>query len=200
MSQSADQAHPTYDVDDAVNRLRADYDMTPYTSNSYPQSAPGQLAAVAYLFGLETPEVATARVLEIGCGAGGNLIPFAAAHPRARVVGIDLSQVQIDHGRPRVHALGLDNLRLLAGDIVQVTPGARRVSFMWSYPNMMPLPAAEVRRVAERLAPWSYDRIYGAFAGQEVARDGPAIVARSAARYAEILKEHRAGHTNDPAE
>jgi hypothetical protein len=89
---------------------------------------------------------------------------------------------------------------LLAGDIVQVTPGARRVSFMWSYPNMMPLPAAEVRRVAERLAPWSYDRIYGAFAGQEVARDGPAIVARSAARYAEILEEHRPGHTNDPAE
>jgi hypothetical protein len=89
---------------------------------------------------------------------------------------------------------------LLAGDIVQVTPGARRVSFMWSYPNMMPLPAAEVRRVAERLAPWSYDRIYGAFAGQEVARDGPAIVARSAARYVEILEEHRPGHTNDPAE
>ena len=83
MSQSADQAHPTYDVDDAVNRLRADYDMTPYTSNSYPQSAPGQLAAIGYLFGLDTPEVATARVLEIGCGAGGNLIPFAAAHPRA---------------------------------------------------------------------------------------------------------------------
>jgi hypothetical protein len=89
---------------------------------------------------------------------------------------------------------------LLPGDIVQVAPGARRVSFMWSYPNLMPLPAAEVRRVAERLAPWSYDRIYGAFAGQEVARDGPAIVARSAARYAEILEEHRAGHTNDPAE
>src|ERR1700722_10458152 len=123
LSQSADQAHPTYDVDDAVNRLRADYDMTPYTSNSYPQSAPGQLAAIGYLFGLDTPEVATARVLEIGCGAGGNLIPFAAAHPRARVVGIDLSQVQIDHGRPCVHALGLNNLQLLAGDtrLVSIT-------------------------------------------------------------------------------
>jgi hypothetical protein len=69
---------------------------------------------------------------------------------------------------------------------------------MWSYPNMMPLSAAEVRRVAERLAPWSYDRIYGAFAGQEVARDGPAIVARSAARYAELLEEQRPGHANDP--
>ena len=77
---------------------------------------------------------------------------------------------------------------LLAGDIVQVTPGARRVSFMWSYPNMMPLPAAAVRRAAGRLAPWPYDRIYGAFPGQEVAQGGPAVGARSAARYVELLE------------
>ncbi|MHB0708149.1 MBL fold metallo-hydrolase [Roseomonas mucosa] len=78
---------------------------------------------------------------------------------------------------------------LLAGDIVQVAPGARRVSFMWSYPNMMPLPAAEVRRVASRLAPWSFGRIHGAFQGQDVRAEGDAIVARSAARYTELLGE-----------
>jgi hypothetical protein len=44
-----------------------------------------------------------------------------------------------------------------------------------------------VRQVVERLAPWPYERIYGAFAGQDVAHDGPAIVARSAARYLELL-------------
>ncbi|UFN50030.1 MBL fold metallo-hydrolase [Roseomonas sp. OT10] len=76
---------------------------------------------------------------------------------------------------------------LMAGDIVQVAPGAKRVSFLWSYPNMMPLPAAEVRRMAARLAPLRYERIYGAFLGQEVAADGPGIVARSAARYVELL-------------
>jgi hypothetical protein len=76
---------------------------------------------------------------------------------------------------------------LLPGDIVQVTPGARRVSFLWSYPNMMPLPAAEVRSIAARLAPWHYGRIYGAFTGQDVPRNGPAIVAASAARYVELL-------------
>lgn len=76
---------------------------------------------------------------------------------------------------------------LLPGDIVQITPGARRASFMWSYPNMMPLGAAEVRRVAERLAPWRYARIYGAFQGQDVRADGPGLVARSAARYVELL-------------
>ncbi len=82
---------------------------------------------------------------------------------------------------------------LLAGDIVQVTPGARRVSFMWSYPNMLPLPAHEVRRIAERLAPWTYERIYGAFTGQEVPGGGPAIVARSAARYVELLEGGQPG-------
>jgi hypothetical protein len=76
---------------------------------------------------------------------------------------------------------------LLPGDVVQVAPGARRVSFMWSYPNMMPLSAADVRQVAARLAPFDYDRIYGAFTGQEVPRGGPAIVASSAARYVELL-------------
>jgi len=102
---------------DAVDALRADYDATPYAFNSFPQSAPGQLAAIAYLFGLETPEISTARVLEIGCAGGGNLMPFAAAHPGARVVGIDLSPVQIDQGRARAQALCLQNLELVAGDI-----------------------------------------------------------------------------------
>ena len=62
--QPANQARATYDIDDAIDRLRADYDTTPYNSMSYPPSAPGHLAAVAYLFGLETPDVSTARVLE----------------------------------------------------------------------------------------------------------------------------------------
>jgi methyltransferase-like protein len=48
------------------------------------------------------------------------LIPFAAAHRRARAVGIDLSQVQIDQGRTRAQALSLDNLQLLAGDIARM--------------------------------------------------------------------------------
>jgi glyoxylase-like metal-dependent hydrolase (beta-lactamase superfamily II) len=77
---------------------------------------------------------------------------------------------------------------LLSGDTVQVTPGARRVSFMWSYPNLMPLPALAVRRIAGRLAPWSYERIYGVFPGQDVASGGSALVARCAARYEELLE------------
>jgi methyltransferase-like protein/SAM-dependent methyltransferase len=104
-------------MDDAVDQVRAEYDEVPYESHAFPQTAPGHLAAVAHLFGLDVPDVSTARVLEIGCSTGGNLIPFAAWHPGATVVGIDLSDVQIDIGRERVQQLGIDNLTLLQGDI-----------------------------------------------------------------------------------
>lgn len=93
---------------DAIDQLRADYDATPYHSDSVPQSAPGPLAAIAHLFGLDAPDVSRARVLAIGCAAGGNLLPFAVAHPEARVVGVDLSHVQIEQGCARVSGLGLD--------------------------------------------------------------------------------------------
>jgi hypothetical protein len=76
---------------------------------------------------------------------------------------------------------------LLVGDIVQVTPGAHQVSFMWSYPNMLPLSLVEVRGVADRLSSWSFERIYGAFAGQDVERCADEVVTRSAKRYIERL-------------
>jgi methyltransferase-like protein/2-polyprenyl-3-methyl-5-hydroxy-6-metoxy-1,4-benzoquinol methylase len=104
----------------AVDDLRAAYDEAPYESYAQPQSAPGQLAAIAWAFGLDPPDVNGARVLEIGCAAAGNLIPFAAMHPLARTVGIDLSQVQIEQGRRRVRALGLDNVELIHSDIADI--------------------------------------------------------------------------------
>jgi glyoxylase-like metal-dependent hydrolase (beta-lactamase superfamily II) len=76
---------------------------------------------------------------------------------------------------------------LLSGDIIQVASDVRRVSFLWSYPNMMPLPAREVVRIGEALAPWQFDRIYGAFLGKEVACDAKEVLARSISRYVELL-------------
>ena len=78
---------------------------------------------------------------------------------------------------------------LLSGDIIQVAQDPRRVSFMWSYPNMMPLSASVVRRIADTAAAWRFDRIYGAFPGRNVMADGNAVVERSAERYIELLSE-----------
>jgi hypothetical protein len=76
---------------------------------------------------------------------------------------------------------------VLSGDIVQVAADLNRVSFLWSYPNMMPLSAMTVRRIADTLAAWTFDRIYGAFPGRQVLNNGARVVERSAARYVELL-------------
>jgi glyoxylase-like metal-dependent hydrolase (beta-lactamase superfamily II) len=72
---------------------------------------------------------------------------------------------------------------LLSGDIVQVIPDRRYVSFMRSYPNLIPLPEREVRRIERALAPFDFDRIYGAWWRSVVPTDGKAAVVRSAERY-----------------
>jgi len=76
-----------------------------------------------------------------------------------------------------------DGRALLSGDIVQVLPGGRWVSFMYSYPMLIPLPASEVSRIAAALEPWDYDRIIGAWWGRVVREDAKGVVRRSAERY-----------------
>lgn len=72
---------------------------------------------------------------------------------------------------------------LLTGDIAQVTPDRTHVSFMRSYPNLLPLGAAAVRGIAARLAPWPYDRIYGAFWDRVIERDAKRALQASVDRY-----------------
>jgi glyoxylase-like metal-dependent hydrolase (beta-lactamase superfamily II) len=77
---------------------------------------------------------------------------------------------------------------LLTGDILQVVQDRRFVSFMYSYPNYVPLPAATVRRMVERLEPYPFERVFGAWFGAVVRADAKAAVRRSAERYIEALE------------
>ena len=200
MTKPADQAHATDDFDDAVDQLRADYDRTPYNSVSFPPSAPGQLAAVAHLFGLETPEVSSARVLEIGCATGGNVIPFAAAHPRARVVGLDLSQVQVDLGRARVQALGLTNVEFVAGDIARMDLTAfGQFDFIIAHGVYSWVPSAvqeallsAFRRLLapEGVAYMSYN-VYPGWKSKQVLRDAMQLASGASATPDEKVREAR---------
>jgi glyoxylase-like metal-dependent hydrolase (beta-lactamase superfamily II) len=72
---------------------------------------------------------------------------------------------------------------LLSGDIVQVLPGGRWVSFMYSYPMLIPLPAREVERMVATLEPYDFEPIYGAWWDRVVPEDGKGTVRRSADRY-----------------
>ncbi|MDK9357421.1 MBL fold metallo-hydrolase [Lelliottia sp. V106_10] len=77
---------------------------------------------------------------------------------------------------------------LLAGDILQVTPGADRVSFMWSYPNMLPLPGSAVKGITDRLKTVSFERLYGAFEGQNITENAHEIVMQSGEKYISCMK------------
>jgi hypothetical protein len=77
--------------------------------------------------------------------------------------------------------------KLLVGDIVQVGMDRHWVSFMYSYPNLVPLPAETVRRMVEKLEPYEFDRVYGAWWGRVVERDGKERVRASAERYVAAL-------------
>ena len=72
---------------------------------------------------------------------------------------------------------------LLSGDIIQVVPDRKHVSFMYSYPNYMPLPASAVERIMRAVEPFEFNRVYGAFWDMVIERDGKAAVRRSAERY-----------------
>ncbi|MAT97050.1 MAG: MBL fold metallo-hydrolase [Anaerolineaceae bacterium] len=77
---------------------------------------------------------------------------------------------------------------LLTGDILQVVSDRRYVSFMYSYPNLIPLPAREVRRIVAAVEPYAYDRIYGAWWDRVVAENAKTAVHRSADRYIQHLQ------------
>jgi glyoxylase-like metal-dependent hydrolase (beta-lactamase superfamily II) len=81
-----------------------------------------------------------------------------------------------------------DRRALLSGDIVQVIPDRRFVSFMYSYPNLIPLPEASIRAIVDALEPFTFDTIHGAWWGTLVRSDGSGVVKRSADRYLRALR------------
>jgi hypothetical protein len=72
---------------------------------------------------------------------------------------------------------------LLTGDIITVVQDRRYVSFMRSYPNLIPLGPVAIRRIVERIEPFSFDHIYGGWWHANVRSDAKARVTRSAERY-----------------
>jgi len=72
---------------------------------------------------------------------------------------------------------------LLTGDVAMVAMDRRSLSFMYSFPNYIPLNAPAVRRIADVVAPLSFDRIYGAWWGRNIADGAKAAFEASVQRY-----------------
>ncbi|MEM7535539.1 MAG: MBL fold metallo-hydrolase [Chloroflexota bacterium] len=76
---------------------------------------------------------------------------------------------------------------LLTGDIIQVVPDRRYVSFMYSYPNLIPLSSVKVQQVVDAVQPYDFARIYAAWWGRVMQQDAKIAVSRSATRYIQAL-------------
>jgi glyoxylase-like metal-dependent hydrolase (beta-lactamase superfamily II) len=76
---------------------------------------------------------------------------------------------------------------LLSGDSITVVQDRRYVSFMYSYPNLIPLSEGAVRRIVSSVEPFPYERVYGAWDGRVVASAGPRSVHESAERYIRFI-------------
>lgn len=78
---------------------------------------------------------------------------------------------------------------LLTGDTIYVVADHAWVSFMYSYPNLIPLPAYKIRSIRDMIAPYPFDRLYSGFAGRVVSTDASVAVQRSAERYLKAIEE-----------
>ena len=100
------------------------YEEIPYRGRAFTQTHPSRLASLAHLFGVAAAHPATCRVLEIGCGDGGNLIPMAHGLPEATFVGIDTSASAIGAARARAQELGLHNVTFEEMSLADHAPAA----------------------------------------------------------------------------
>ncbi|MEU1729912.1 MBL fold metallo-hydrolase [Streptosporangium sp. NPDC020145] len=93
--------------------------------------------------------------------------------------GVHFEGGQVLHRREGAHGPAA----LFSGDILQVVSDRRWVSFMYSYPNLIPERPRTVRRALSLLEPYDFERVYGGWWKRVVRTDGARAVRRSAERY-----------------
>lgn len=103
--------------------LTGKYEAIAYDALPHPVTHPSHVAAVAAMFGLEAPPVTTARVLEVGCNDGTNLLPMAASLPQASFTGCDIVPGAIRAAAATADALGIGNARFVATDLAALDGG-----------------------------------------------------------------------------
>lgn len=106
------------------------YDVIDYPSGCHAQTHPSRLAASALLRGFEPVPTAGARIVELGCGDGWNLIPIAEQFPHCQCFGIDLAQKPIERGKAAIEKLGLENIRLQCGDLTKLGGQSGSVDYL----------------------------------------------------------------------
>lgn len=113
--------------------MTTSYDEVDYPSYAFRQTHPERLACLAHQFGIAHAPATRCRVLDIGAGDGGNIIPMAYQLPEARFVGFDLAGAPVDRGRGLIEAIGLENIELRQGDILDIDLGPEPFDYIISH-------------------------------------------------------------------
>lgn len=106
------------------------YDAVPFPGLAVTRSQPDFLEVVARLRGLQPAPAAQARVLELGCAAGQNLLPLAERYPGATFVGVDVSPRQIQTASALTAELSLTNIEFRAQDLVNLQAGEPKFDYI----------------------------------------------------------------------
>ncbi|HVX65627.1 MAG TPA: class I SAM-dependent methyltransferase [Bryobacteraceae bacterium] len=151
------------------------YDEIAYPGYPFRQAHPDRMGVVARLLGMQPAPAHRCRVLELGCGDGGNLIPMAHTLPESEFTGIDLAGAPIARGRRLAADLGLRNLRLFAMDVCDVDRAFGEFDYIIAYGLYSWVPAPVRRRILEiardLLAPEGVAYVnYNAYPGGHVRR------------------------------
>jgi glyoxylase-like metal-dependent hydrolase (beta-lactamase superfamily II) len=72
---------------------------------------------------------------------------------------------------------------ILCGDTMYLSPSMKHFAFMYSYPNRIPLPISEIKRIEQRLNALRFDSIYGFYGYQNVIENAKSILKTSFGRY-----------------
>ncbi len=141
-----------------TNETTADaYDAMPYASYPYPETNPLLLQGLAALYGLKPASPTTARILEIGCAEGVNIIGIAALFPHAECVGIDMSARQIETAKRHAATLGLANVKLEAISLADIPQHFGQFDYIIAHGMLSWVPPAIQEKLMqmcrERLSP-----------------------------------------------
>jgi SAM-dependent methyltransferase len=125
------------------------YDTIAYPSQAKLQTHPDHLGTLATLFGMAPAPARNCRVLEVGCGSGGNLIPMAFGLPGSTFVGVDLAPGAIAEAEAMARALGLTNVAFHSADLLSWTPPAGEFDFIIAHGFFSWVPEAVRLRLLE---------------------------------------------------
>jgi ubiquinone/menaquinone biosynthesis C-methylase UbiE len=106
------------------------YDLYLYPTKAQPQLHIANLCTTAFLRGYDPAPIATAKVLEVGCGTGLNLLPMAASFPSAEFVGVDLAEHPIRMAKELAARFGLSNVRFHQADINEMADDFGEFDYM----------------------------------------------------------------------